>query len=326
MKIHFLSHPTAFSLPGGGEVQMLETIKELQKIGHECILLDINDTSQWSSIQYLHLFSVCNGIEVYARWAIDNHIPYVVSPILWAEEYPLEEFNRVRFILLNSAAILPNSTFEKERIIKYLHLEDIDNYFIVKNGCDTSVFHQIKRDEDDVVKRSILTVANIDKRKNLINLAEAVRNTRSQLTIAGSVRDDKILSELINNFSDCVSHIGPIINGSDMHINLLKKANIFALPSLYETPGIAALEAGAAGVPLLVTSIGATYEYFNSFASYVDPLSAKDIENKLNEIYTSNKFSLSVDARNSLAGYTWMRAAIETENAYVQAFINKKVK
>ena len=56
MKIHFLSHPTAFSLPGGGEVQMLETIKELQKIGHECILLDINDTSQWSSIQYLHLF------------------------------------------------------------------------------------------------------------------------------------------------------------------------------------------------------------------------------------------------------------------------------
>jgi glycosyltransferase involved in cell wall biosynthesis len=316
MKIHFLSHPTAFSLPGGGEVQLIETMKSLSQLGHECVLLDIYDSKEWASINLLHLFSVCNGIEVYARWALDNKIPYVVSPILWAEDYPKDEFDRVRFILLNSKAILPNSFAEMERIAHYLHIDNNDKFHIIHNGFDVNSFLNHSRQNEHVCPRTIVSVANIDKRKNLINLAMAVRRTSSKLIVAGGIRDYSIYKYLVDNFSDCVSLIGPITNSSSVHFELLDKANIFALISLYETPGIAALEAGAAGVPLLLTSVGATKEYFNSFAYYVDPLSVDDIVLNINSIYSRNISSIDAESRSHFSKFSWESAAIQTQHAY----------
>src|SRR5690606_26961532 len=44
------------------------------------------------------------------------------------------------------------------------------------------------------------------------------------------------------------------------------------LTSLFETPGLVALEAAAQGVPLVLTDRGCTREYFGHHACYVSPL------------------------------------------------------
>jgi glycosyltransferase involved in cell wall biosynthesis len=51
----------------------------------------------------------------------------------------------------------------------------------------------------------------------------------------------------------------------------------FVLPSLLETPGLAALEAGAQAAPIAITSVGSTREYFADLASYADPLDEASI-------------------------------------------------
>jgi glycosyltransferase involved in cell wall biosynthesis len=53
--------------------------------------------------------------------------------------------------------------------------------------------------------------------------------------------------------------------------------DVFVLPSLFETPGIAALEAGLAGAKVVITSQGGTREYFGGLAEYINPYSVKSI-------------------------------------------------
>jgi glycosyltransferase involved in cell wall biosynthesis len=54
--------------------------------------------------------------------------------------------------------------------------------------------------------------------------------------------------------------------------------DVFVLPSLFETPGIAALEAGLAGAKVVITDHGGPHEYFGNMATYVDPRSVDRIE------------------------------------------------
>jgi glycosyltransferase involved in cell wall biosynthesis len=53
--------------------------------------------------------------------------------------------------------------------------------------------------------------------------------------------------------------------------------DVFVLPSQFETPGIAALEAGLAGAKIVITPVGGTKEYFRDDAIYVEPSSTESI-------------------------------------------------
>jgi glycosyltransferase involved in cell wall biosynthesis len=48
-------------------------------------------------------------------------------------------------------------------------------------------------------------------------------------------------------------------------------ARVFALPSWFETPGLAALEAALAGCSVVVTPYGSTREYFGDLVEYARP-------------------------------------------------------
>src|SRR5262249_26084601 len=45
----------------------------------------------------------------------------------------------------------------------------------------------------------------------------------------------------------------------------------FALPSWFETPGLAALEAALAGCPIVITPFGSTRDYFGDLVAYARP-------------------------------------------------------
>ncbi len=48
-------------------------------------------------------------------------------------------------------------------------------------------------------------------------------------------------------------------------------ARVFALPSWFETPGLAALEAALAGCAVVITPYGSTREYFGDLVEYARP-------------------------------------------------------
>ena len=94
----------------------------------------------------------------------------------------------------------------------------------------------------------------------LIQACNMLENVKVHLL--GAVRDDSYFQSLQSLDLTHVSFHGFHSNDSDYFRNCLLEADLFALPSTLETPGIAALEAAAAGLPVLITSGGSTTEYF----------------------------------------------------------------
>jgi len=89
---------------------------------------------------------------------------------------------------------------------------------------------------------------------------------------------------------------------------------VFALPSLFETPGIAALEAGLAGARIVITPHGGTREYFGDKAIYVDPYSVHAIRRGLQDAFAhapSEDLSHHIAAR-----YLWKHVASRTRDIY----------
>ena len=64
---------------------------------------------------------------------------------------------------------------------------------------------------------------------------------------------------------------------------------VFVLQGWFETPGLAAIEAGLAGARLAVTKDGSTREYFKDYAEYFNPASPKDIKKSVLNALHSNK-------------------------------------
>jgi glycosyltransferase involved in cell wall biosynthesis len=89
---------------------------------------------------------------------------------------------------------------------------------------------------------------------------------------------------------------------------------VFVLPSLYETPGLSALEAALAGANICVTSGGSTHEYFSDLAVYCEPCNVKSIrEGVLRAYYAPKKAGLR---EHVLRNFTWEKTAEATLKAY----------
>jgi glycosyltransferase involved in cell wall biosynthesis len=74
-----------------------------------------------------------------------------------------------------------------------------------------------------------------------------------------------------------VRYLGPLDHGDDRLVSAMAACAAFVLPSTLETPGLAALEAAAAGARVVITSEGSTRDYFGPHVDYVDHRDASDI-------------------------------------------------
>jgi glycosyltransferase involved in cell wall biosynthesis len=91
-------------------------------------------------------------------------------------------------------------------------------------------------------------------------------------------------------------------------------SSLFVLPSLFETPGIAALEAGLAGSRIAITKYGGTDEYFGQHAEYIEPTRITSIRNAIERaLNTEKNDSLQKHIRSK---YLWENVAEKTANAY----------
>ena len=107
-----------------------------------------------------------------------------------------------------------------------------------------------------------------------------------------------------------------IPNDSPLLASAYAACDTFVLPSQFETPGIAALEAGLAGAKVVITPYGGTTDYFNEYAAYVNPFSVasikKEIELSLNRAKTD-------ELKNHIeANFLWEKIVQDTLDVYNQ--------
>ncbi|MGI5828513.1 MAG: glycosyltransferase family 4 protein [Patescibacteria group bacterium] len=175
-----------------------------------------------------------------------------------------------------------------------------------------------------IIKPYILYIGTLQPRKNLERLIEAFANLKKdsqnrmlKLVVVGKkgwlyqsiftkVKELKVLGEVI--FTGFVSDYEKF--------ELLRYAEVFVLPSLYEGFGIPVLEAMTAGVPVLASKVSSLPEVGGDAISYIsNPESVVEIEKKLSEVLQlseDKKLEIINKQKRQAQKFSWERCGEKT--------------
>ena len=135
----------------------------------------------------------------------------------------------------------------------------------------------------------ILSVCNLQPRKNLVRLIKAYKkmkkeyNTSEKLVIVGKKAwmFNDILQEALDNNEDII--FTDYVSERDL-VRLYNAARCFVYPSFYEGFGIPPLEAMACGTPVAVANATSLPEVVGDAGIYFDPYEEESIEQALYEL------------------------------------------
>lgn len=318
-RIVFNTWSGAFFNPGGGEVQLNCTRQALQDLD-----LQVELYNQWApqrDLDIFHQFSIQHGVEYPMIEYRNLGKKIALSTILWVEFPKGSEAYKYLHRILNLADILfTNSDLESTKLSRAFDV-DLQKFHKTVNGISDAYlttqtakdFRQCYRIEGDF----ILTVANIDRRKNTHSLIKACEMLNKQLISIGHIRDPEYFREFQSS-SKNFKHLGPITD-TELLKSAYQEASLFALPSLCETPGIAALEAASQGSKILITTEGAAPEYFGEFADYVSPWDLTSIISGLETALSRPRNKLAI-IENVQSNYTWSQTARQVQSGYSKIF------
>lgn len=187
-----------------------------------------------------------------------------------------------------------------------------DKIRVVPNGVDTTFFNQ-SRTQPISAKPYVLFVGTPEPRKNLPRLIAAMKLLRSRgvlerLVIVGGGGWGMRLPSLEN-----VEMLGRV--SEDALHSLYANASCLALPSLHEGFGLPALEAMAAGTPVVAANNGALPEVTAGAAVLVDALDPNSIAEGISEALATRD-SLIARGRLRARDFSWKKTALLTAQVY----------
>jgi glycosyltransferase involved in cell wall biosynthesis len=224
----------------------------------------------------------------------------------------------VKEMFLEADILLPNSHAEMDHLRQHLGVEN--KYHVVPNGADLS-FTCAKPDwfvNEFGVKDFVMCAAYLSERKNQLALIRAMKNTSALLVLTGPA-ENQYSALCRKEAGSGVLFTGPM--SKEEIASAYAAAKVHVLPSYYETPGLASLEAALAGCTIVSTDRGCTREYFGDFVYYCDPVSEESIRSAILK-------ALEGPPRPGLKeriaeNYTWGKAALETLEGYRVALADK---
>jgi glycosyltransferase involved in cell wall biosynthesis len=338
VSILYGAQPAVAIKKGGLYIQLLKTKEHMEKLGFQ---IDLNDP--WKdpapeTYNLFHLFGANFSTNILGTLMKDKEIPLVVTPIFFSRHPPsvLRMVNRINAILFKllristphiytkellerADRILPNTPREKELIIRGFGINE-RKVTLVHNGVD-SRFADANPDEFIArygIEDFILYVGYIGNgRKNTLSLIKALEGIDTPAVFIGppvkTPYGELCVKEIGKNKR--ITLLDPLPHDSPMLASAYAACDIFVLPSLFETPGLAALEAGLAGAKIVITKFGGTEDYFRDEAIYVDPKSIASIHDGINQALKKEKSGrLKTHIRNH---YLWPTIAKQLEKVYL---------
>lgn len=164
------------------------------------------------------------------------------------------------------------------------------------------------RAELGLPERFVLSVGNLQPRKNLERLAAAVAMTGQPLVVTGQPtwRAGDVLTALRDSHVRWLGHVP-----QGQLAALYRACSAFAYVSLYEGFGLPVVEAMASGAPVVTSNTTALAEVAGDAAVTVDPLSVDDIARGLESVL-SDRVRADETARRGrrrAAEYSWESSA-----------------
>lgn len=288
---------TALDAPGGGEIQMRCTAEALRSIG-----IDAHPWRPWeehlSQADCLHLFGSVPEHLALIEVAHRHRIPVVLSTISWIS--PSSYWREPGFVARRVAAcgwlaaraawprlpswrrrlyeaadlLMPNSQAEALQLIRYFGVPT-EKIHIVPNGAEATFADADPEPFARLVggRSFVLCPGRIEPRKNQLGLLRAMRGTGLTVVLLGdAVPGHESYLDLCRRAAGSnVRFFGRIDHYDPLLASAYAACACLVLPSWYETPSLAALEAGMSGTPLVLPTGGAAREYFGPLATYVAP-------------------------------------------------------
>jgi len=287
-------------LRGGVEVQVRSLARELRAYGVEAELFDPWRRYDLSGYSLVHIFGAHVGTYHLARSMHDLGMRLFVSPVYFSR--------RRRGRVARSAAIasllrrfggfwteqafcrdlchladrvLPNTQAEADLVCSAFGIRK-DKVSVVPNGVDERFLHATP---DLFVQRHgirdfVLYAGHVGwERKNVLRMLRALRGLPRPLVVMGTLLDNAYGRACRDAASDDdnVLLVPPVPPDDPLLASAYAACDTLILPSYYETPGLAALEAALAGAKVCITRYGGTAEYFGPLADYLEPDSEQSI-------------------------------------------------
>lgn len=337
---HAPSH--VFQAPGGGENQLVQTGRHLEERG-----MTVRLFSQWTDriadARRLHLFGMSReGLEL-ARVARAAGVPVVLSPICWFEPRAITALaasparrafdlakwglkviaprlpNWRRTLLSAADAVLPNSEAEARQLVRLFGL-DPGAIHVVPNGVRpefalaSAASFRSRYGSGDFV----LYVGRVEPRKNVLGLIEGLRTTGLPLVVIGEpppghegyARRCRVAGRGLVRWLGRLEHDDGLLGSA------YAAARVLALPSWFETPGLAALEAALAGCAVVLTPFGCTREYFGDRVEYARPDRPAEIGRAILRAWRDGPHSGL--AAHVTSHYLWSHVSRRTAEVYDQ--------
>lgn len=232
-------------------------------------------------------------------------------------------------VLSGVDCLLPNSIAEMQIIghdFKQVFEGKERSFSVVPNGVDANIFLDASPrsfTQEYGVDNFVLNVGRFSYRKNQLMLIKALKGTSIPVVFIGESTTGTYygIKDTIDNlyYKKCMSEADssfrflPLIP-HDKLAAAYAASKVFVLPSLYETPGLSALEAALCGSNVCVTTGGSTREYFSDLATYCNPYELNSIRSAVLRAYETPRTSTLRE--HVLQNFTWDKTAKATLEAY----------
>ena len=340
MKVLFAANQAIALNHGGIRTQIEQTKSALESLGVTVTLLDMWKPLDPSQFDLVHIFSANIATYHFARALHVRNVPFVVSPVYYtrrsggavkatiAADRFLNLFMRgiwtdyglIAEMCGWANAVLPN-TKEEAKIFTRSMGVPAGNVSVVPNGVEER-FAKAPADlfeRQYGVKDFILYVGQIGpSRKNVERLLCALENIDQTAVLIGSADASRSGIRCIKKAKDNprLLVIDQLPHDSMLLASAYAACKVFAFPTLYETPGIAALEAASAGASIVMTPYGGTIEYFQNDVEYVEPSSVSSIEQGIRKALLKDKDKNKALRERILQQYSWQKIGEETKRVY----------
>jgi glycosyltransferase involved in cell wall biosynthesis len=336
--VHVSGYQALSILRGGPLTQIRETVKGLRELGIDVKMFDTWTPPQFAPGDIFHIFAANIGTYHFAREIQALGLPLVVSPITFSRHSPRFVRAGLRFSRLLqklgpgiwsdyalcadicswATKVVPNTNAEAD-LLSSGYGVPAQKITVVPNGVDArfanadpSLFEKTYG-----VRDFILNVGHVGhRRKNVLALIKALSTIDHPAVIIGRIISGPYGDACVREAGKYkhIRLIGGLDNSSDMLASAYAACSTFVLPSVFETPGIAALEAALAGAKIVITPYGGTKEYFGKDAWYVEPSSETSIRKGILAALEAKRSAALRD--HVLNNYVWSVVAAKTAAVY----------
>lgn len=190
---------------------------------------------------------------------------------------------------------------------------------VVYEGYETN-FQFPNKSKFPISKPYLLFIGRLEERKNIVRMIETFEILKKKYAISHELilvgkpgyGYEKIRCKIQNaRYKSAIREVGYV--NEEEKWELLKNADVFLFPTLYEGFGIPILEAQSVGVPVVTSDVSSLPEIAGEGAIYVDPLSAESIAEGVHKVLSDKPLRDGIieKATQNVSRFSWERCARE---------------